>query len=401
MLEEKQFHKAKEALIAYMDLCEGKGFIPLSRFLQSYFREHRNMGSRDRKFTSVIAYNFFRLGHICKNLPIEKRISISCFLCEKEIKYPALEYTISQIGGFKKGQIGYSQNEKIIIVKDQYPCFKLDDLFSFQPEWSNGLYKEKFYQSFFSQPKVWLRLRKDFATKAMEELSERNISFHISDESSLALSVENNVSLEELESRKKAWFEVQDLSSQKTGVFLQAKEGESWWDCCSGSGGKSLMLKEMCPSVKLLVSDVRPTIMENLKVRFKKAGIKDSYKSMLIDLMKDEKPDRGDFDGIIVDAPCSGSGTWSRTPEMLWSFDERQVSEYQEKQKTITANAAKYLKPGKKLIYITCSVFRAENEEFVEWLSSTQNLKIQSQELISGYDKGADSLFVAVLVKGE
>jgi 16S rRNA (cytosine967-C5)-methyltransferase len=106
-----------------------------------------------------------------------------------------------------------------------------------------------------------------------------------------------------------------------------------------------------------------------------------------------------EFDGILLDAPCSGSGTWGRTPEMLYYFEKYKIENYVKLQKAIGAQVIKYLKPGKPLIYMTCSVFKAENEDVVNYLTENFDLKLEKMELIKGYESKADSMFVARLTK--
>src|SRR3546814_15861376 len=83
------------------------------------------------------------------------------------------------------------------------------------------------------------------------------------------------------------------------------------------------------------------------------------------------------FDGIILDAPCTGSGTWGRTPEMLSAFDKGSIGRFAALQRQLAARAIKHLKPGKPLIYITCSVFAEENEGVVGYLQDTFGLDVE------------------------
>jgi 16S rRNA (cytosine967-C5)-methyltransferase len=183
-------------------------------------------------------------------------------------------------------------------------------------------------------------------------------------------------------------------------MFFEPKTWDYWWDCCAASGGKSLLLHDLEPSVQLLVSDVRENSLNNLDDRFHEAGIK-KYQKKVLDLLQNNDPDlhHYEFDGIILDAPCSGSGTWGRTPEMLYFFDEHKISHYTRLQKAIATNVVKYLKPGKPLIYITCSVFKQENEEVISYLEENLSLKLEKMEVIKGYKDKADTMFVARLIK--
>jgi len=195
-------------------------------------------------------------------------------------------------------------------------------------------------------------------------------------------------------------YEVQDLSSQKTAGYFRPNRYEHWWDACAASGGKSLLLFSEQPDIKLLVSDIRESVLDNLDERFIAAGLR-TYQKKLIDLTKNADPEihHYEFDGIILDAPCTGSGTWGRTPEMISQFEEYKIQGFQNLQMTIAANVIKYLKQGKPLIYITCSVFREENEEIISWLQKSHGMQLEAYELIKGYENKADTMFVARLIK--
>jgi len=102
---------------------------------------------------------------------------------------------------------------------------------------------------------------------------------------------------------------------------------------------------------------------------------------------------------IIADVPCSGSGTWSRTPEQLYFFQEIKIEEYSKLQKRIASNAIPELQPGGSFVYITCSVFKKENEDVAMHIKENFHLQLRQMEVLKGYDKKADSMFVALFEK--
>ena len=104
------------------------------------------------------------------------------------------------------------------------------------------------------------------------------------------------------------------------------------------------------------------------------------------------------FDSIICDVPCSGSGTWARTPEQMYFFNPANQIKYPAWQKNIAINAAQYLKPGGRLLYITCSVFEEENEQVLNEVMKVTGLQLVSSQLINGIRIKADSMFVGVLI---
>ena len=162
------------------------------------------------------------------------------------------------------------------------------------------------------------------------------------------------------------------------------------------------MLKHLGVDIKLTVSDVRESILQNLKTRFRQYNLSPP-ESIVLDVSNEtaltESLASRRFDAIICDAPCTGSGTWARTPEGTYFFKEESLQHYSSKQKSILVNAAGYLKPGGRIIYITCSVFKAENEDVVDFALENTGLHLVSSGLINGISIGADCLYVAVLEK--
>ncbi|MBO9573545.1 MAG: methyltransferase domain-containing protein, partial [Chitinophagaceae bacterium] len=194
---------------------------------------------------------------------------------------------------------------------------------------------------------------------------------------------------------------IQDKSSQQTGALLAELKPENIWDCCAASGGKSLMVHDIIKSARLTVSDIRPSIINNLKERFSQAGIA-NYRSFVADLTdNNDKLPSEKYDLIIADVPCSGSGTWSRTPEQLYFFKEEKIDYYHQLQQKIISRIIPSITSGGYLLYITCSVFKKENEEQVAFLTEKHQLKLLQSQLIKGYHEKADTLFAALFKKGE
>ena len=154
-----------------------------------------------------------------------------------------------------------------------------------------------------------------------------------------------------------------------------------------------------CIKLRSVVSDARESILANLKKRFEKAGIK-KYRSLTLDLSK-EKTQHSILNNqqsiIIADVPCTGSGTWGRTPEQLVYFEPGKIDEYAALQKDIVSNVIPHLRPGGHLLYITCSVFKKENEEVVSFLKEKFHLQPVKMELLKGYHMKADTMFAALL----
>jgi 16S rRNA (cytosine967-C5)-methyltransferase len=364
---------------------------PLSKFLPGFYRQNKQMGSTDRRIASRLMYNYFRLGRALPNIPADERLFVAEFLCNTQLN--------SFLQHFKPewaACIGFTVDEKLGMVKTTHPDFKLDDVFPWTSQLSAGIDKEAFLRSFFIQPDLFIRVHKGYEQQVKIALTAAGIIFK--DEGNSCISLPNGTRLEAVFPNQH-WFEVQDLSSQQTAQFFKPDKWDAWWDACAASGGKSLLLHELEPNLKLVVSDIRESILANLDERFQQAGLT-KYQKKLLDLTQNNDLILHDyaFDGIILDAPCSGSGTWGRTPEMISQFDTYRTEFFQKLQQSIVRNVVKYLKPGKPLIYITCSAFKAENEDVVSFIVKELGLKLENSKVLKGYEGKADTMFVARLI---
>ena len=154
-------------------------------------------------------------------------------------------------------------------------------------------------------------------------------------------------------------FELQDISSQIVGLVCDAKPGETWWDACAGEGGKALHLCDLMRNKGLLwASDRVEWRLQKLKQRAARAKVF-NYRAAPWDGGA-KLPTKTKFNGILVDAPCSGMGTWQRNPQARWTTTPQDVNELSEVQKALLANVAGSLKPGGRLIYSVCTLTEAE-----------------------------------------
>jgi 16S rRNA (cytosine967-C5)-methyltransferase len=364
--------------------------VQLSKFLPGFFRQNKQMGSTDRRVASRLVYNYFRLGNALPDLPAEDRLMVAEFLCNTQVN--------SFLQHFKPewaACIGFTLDEKLDMVKAAYPNFNLKDIFPWNKQLSAGVDQDEFLKSYFIQPDLFIRVRKGFEQQVKTTLTKADVTFK--DEGNNCLTLPNGTKLETLFPNQH-WFEVQDHSSQQTARYFRPQKWENWWDACAASGGKSLLLHEQEPDLKLVVSDIRENILANLDERFRQAGLM-KYQKKILDLT--QNPDfimhNYAFDGIILDAPCTGSGTWGRTPELITQFNTHRIEFFQRLQQSIARNVVKYLKPGKPLIYITCSAFKAENEDAVDFMVNELGLQLEEMQVLKGYEHKADTMFVARL----
>ena len=157
-------------------------------------------------------------------------------------------------------------------------------------------------------------------------------------------------------------FEIQDLASQIVGSLCAPQPGETWWDVCAGEGGKSLHLADqMANKGTLWCSDRSKRRLENLKRRFSRAEL---YNYRLAPWeTPDHLPTKTKFHGILVDAPCSGLGTWARNPDARWTTTLKDVEELAAVQLGLLNKVAGSLKPGGRLIYAVCTLARRETTD--------------------------------------
>jgi 16S rRNA (cytosine967-C5)-methyltransferase len=160
-------------------------------------------------------------------------------------------------------------------------------------------------------------------------------------------------------------FEVQDLSSQAVGLVCAPRSGETWWDACAGEGGKMLHLSSLMYNRGLIwASDRVAWRLAQLKRRAARAGVF-NYRTVAWD-GGPRLPTKTKFDGVLVDAPCSGVGTWHRNPHARWTTNAEDVKELSEVQQRILLHAAAAVKPGGKLVYAACTLTDVETKGVVQ-----------------------------------
>lgn len=366
------------------------GAMPLSAFLKQYFAQNKKHGSRDRKLIGHLCYTYNRLGKYTATNK-QQRLLLALFLCESRdsqwsVCLPDAWQQIMQA----------SVGEKLIYLQTQGLPVTSAAIFPWIDALSEGIEKEAFVWQHLQQPDLFVRVRPGRMKKVVETLNINTIAFEAEGN---CLRVANGTKIDQLLAINKDVV-VQDRSSQQVARlfnYFQEAAVKKVWDCCAASGGKSILLMDTVPGIQLSVSDIRTTILHNLRQRFAEAGIA-QFQSFLADLSQ-PLPVKQQYDAIICDVPCSGSGTWGRTPEQLSFFESSEIMRYAQLQLTIAGNALAHLKQGGYLLYITCSVFAAENEMNVQKLSDQYSLTLVTKEVITGYQHKADTMFVALLQK--
>ncbi len=189
-----------------------------------------------------------------------------------------------------------------------------------------------------------------------------------------AIALHAHPALAKLDAYNDGWVEVQDAGSQVLAMLLDAKRGQMVADFCAGAGGKTLALGAMMRNTgRLYAFDVNDSRLKRMQPRLARSGLS-NIAPIAIDSETDPKLKRlaGKFDGVLIDAPCSGMGTLRRNPDLKWRQHPRDVSELAEKQTRILASAARLVKAGGRLVYATCSVLPQENQAVVQAFLNAQ-----------------------------
>jgi 16S rRNA (cytosine967-C5)-methyltransferase len=363
---------------------------PLAFLLKSYFKSNPILGSRDRKSISALTYAYFRCRHcLSDSLESNEQLLSSLFLTSSA-SYPLLQALKPEWEDVAHLSLDEKWNHLQFGAQRSMPSWFI----FLSPE----INPSAFADAFFQQPYVFIRLRPGNRQKMTEMLELIGIPFM--DVGEHALAFEQGVALNKWPGVDRN-FVVQDLSSQRVFSALSpVAEGVSVWDCCAASGGKSILFHDVVQSrIKLTVSDIRKSMLQNLKARFTASGISinrlfstdlTTHSGLLVD---------DQFDLVVCDVPCSGSGTWARTPEQMLGFNEDKLSQQVSRQRAILDQVVPHVKKDGQLVYITCSVFADENENQIAYLQQKHGLVCRSMDYYKGYSERADTLFSAILYK--
>lgn len=381
--------------IQIMNLYDGS--MPLAAYLKKHFSENKKFGSKDRRYIAHLCYAYCRIGKAGSNLQIENRFRIALFLVNETVDGWEILFDENWLNHWAK-----HIDSKLEFVKSQYPEFNSDAIFPFINAVSKKIDASNFSVSHLIQPDVFLRIRPGKYDAVRKQIKTADIPFTKISDTCFALP--NSVKIDEVVAIDRDVL-VQDLSSQRIAELFSKIERDKTkaiqlWDCCAASGGKTLLAKDHLGVMDITVSDIRSSILKNLAARFERAGIK-YFQSVTSDLSKPNptKP-HGIFDLILADVPCSGSGTWGRTPEQLSFFTEDKIEHYTSLQKSIVDNVISSLAPEGYFLYSTCSVFEAENEQIKNYiLTKNQSLQIVEEQYLIGYHQKADTMYAVLFRK--
>ena len=337
---------------------------PADAVVSRYFRDHRQLGPRERATLAETVYAVLRrklqYDHFAPSGsgPRERRMAILGFAGPRDFLKSAL-----------------SDTEKTWL--DACDAVSEADLLERHrhnlPEWLVQPLKDQVGPDFWPLAESLLRpapldLRvnalADKREDVRKELASAGISAQPTPYSPWGLRLADKPALTRLEVFTRGAIEVQDEGSQLLAALLDAHRGEMVVDFCAGAGGKTLAIGAcMRTTGRLYAFDTSAHRLDALKPRLARSGLSNVHPAAIAH----ERDDRikrlaGKIDRVLVDAPCSGLGTLRRNPDLKWRQSPEAVQEMAAKQLAILRSAARLLKPGGRLVYATCSLLREENE---------------------------------------
>ncbi len=335
-----------------------------------FFKQHRDLGTKDRAFVAESVYGVLR------------RKAFLMYVAEgNDPRKLLLAYLIRVLGTSTRDLnevLNAQQKEWALVIKAK----KTEDMTKAEkadlPEWFWDKlvvqYGEEealaIARSFHQQASLDLRVniikasREDVIAKFQSEKTEIKPTPY----APYGLRMPQKMTISKHPFFIDGKIEVQDEGSQLLAQLVAPRRGEMIADFCAGAGGKSLAIGAlMRNSGRIYAFDVSEKRLQNLGIRLKRSGLSNLH-SQVISSEADPKLKRlfGKFDRVLVDAPCSGLGTLRRNPDLKWRQQPKDVEELTVKQTNILARASKLVKAGGRLIYATCSLLRDENEQIAE-----------------------------------
>lgn len=397
-----------------------EGRVPMDTICGDYFRVRRYIGSKDRAAIVERVYDmmrkYARIGFILKEhaVPDTPRARVIAHLC--------LEGNPQRIrdlcDGSKYAPEPLDALEEKFITDFKEPKYPEAVEVECPPDFESRL-REIFKDDFAAEMSVMLEpatldlrvnLFKCTREKAKNYLEADGVKTIETPYSPWGLRCENKAYLSRTKAFAKGWVEIQDEGSQLIAYVAGAGPGMQVLDYCAGAGGKTLALGgAMQNKGRIVAMDLDTRRLMKSKDRLKKAAIADIVEVRPLQDEKNKKwlrRQKGTFDLVLLDVPCSGTGTWRRNPDMRWTTYGPALEELTAIQAEIMDKVVHTVKPGGKLIYATCSLLKEENEDQVNtFLKNNPDFELQpintdfakDMMRLSPYKHNTDGFFAAIL----
>ena len=337
-----------------------KDKVPADIILDKYFKERRYIGSKDRRFISdnswKIIRNRLRYSEMIGN-NISARLLVACAFIDNDLEllFNGEEYAPEILSKEEKNLLSNASEFEDFSENALYEC----------PLWLfNKFNNKKLLDALNSTAPVDVRANLVERDMARNRLKKEGLFFTPTPFSSLGLRSEDRVNLNNCMTYQDGEIEVMDEGSQIISLLCQAKPHHKIVDYCAGAGGKSLCIGALLNNEGLILAhDISQERLSRIKKRAERLDI--------INIKTVHEVTDNDFHRFIIDAPCSGSGTWRRCPDGKHRLTPQKLEEIKQAQAEILEIGAKKTRVGGRLIYITCSVFDEENEFQIEKFLST------------------------------
>lgn len=344
---------------------------PADAVVSRYFRSNRNLGPRERATLAETTYNVLRhklrFEYLARSGtgPQPRRLAILGFHGPRD---------------FLKSALSDSEKRWLDTCDAVTDADLLEPHRHNLPSWLADALKAQVGDEFMAlatslNTSAPLDLRVNLLKGKREEaqtlLKKDGIAAELTPMSLWGLRVQGKPALQKSEAFSSGLVEVQDEGSQLLALLLDAKRGEMVADFCAGAGGKTLAIGAcMRNTGRLYAFDTSAHRLDALKPRMARSGLSNVHPAAIAH-ERDERIKRlaGKMDRVLVDAPCSGLGTLRRNPDLKWRQSPKDVQELTAKQLAILSSAARLVKAGGRLVYATCSLLDAENEQVAQAFS--------------------------------
>ncbi|SOB93865.1 RsmB/NOP family class I SAM-dependent RNA methyltransferase [Rhodobacter maris] len=355
---------------------------PADAVVSAWFRARRQIGERDRgeiiALLQALLRHHARLGwwlerHGRRDTP-RNRLLTWLTLAERR----SLTQMQRLFSGAKFAPAALTEPEQTLMVKlhggtINHPAMP-EEVCLECPDWAAEALRRRFGEDFAAEMTALLTpapldLRvntlKSTRAAALRGLQELGLSAELSQRAPHGIRVRERPSLARLVALKNGEIEIQDEGSQLVALLVDARPGDRVVDFCAGAGGKTLaMAAQMTNKGRIIACDINEGRLKRCAERARRAGLQNAETRLLTsETDRWVKRHKGSFDRVLVDAPCSGTGTWRRNPDARWSTPQEQgLDGLAALQARILASAARLVKSGGRLVYATCSLLSEENE---------------------------------------
>ena len=332
-----------------------KDNMPADVILDKYLKNRRYIGSKDRRFIADNVWNIIRqrmkLSNKLKgNMSARLVTALYFFENDLDLLFNGEEYAPEML----------SKDEKHILEKannyDEYS----DETYYETPNWLiNKINNFKLLEALNSKATTDVRVNLTDREHAKNRLKKEGLFFSNTPYSPIGLRCEDRINLNNCMTYLDGEIEIMDEASQLISILCNTKPHHKIIDYCAGAGGKSLAISSLMNNDGLIYAhDISQERLNKIKKRAERLDITNIK---IINEVKDT-----DYNRFIIDAPCSGSGTWRRSPDAKYRLTQEKLDNICKTQAQILDFGAKHTKTGGLLIYITCSVLKEENEDQIE-----------------------------------